>query len=211
MFSPASWPECLRSRNRDALNAAIGELTRRKSSAEWIEELNARGIPSGPINRIDEAMRDPQVMHLGIATPVDHPTLGRQKRLGEGDFSKIPNGLPGVEHRLELVYHGAVAEDRLSLERWVEVTSTTPARMFGLYPRKGAIRVGADADLTLVDLSRRAVIRGTEMQAKVKFTVYEGWEAHGLPVYTFVRGTCVMRDGEVIGRPGHGQLVRPLG
>jgi formyl-CoA transferase len=73
----------LRSRNRESLNAAIGELTRRKPSAEWIEVLNARGIPSGPINRIDEAMRDPQVVHLGIATPVDHPTLGRINLVGQ--------------------------------------------------------------------------------------------------------------------------------
>jgi formyl-CoA transferase len=73
----------LRSRNRDSLNAAIGGLTRRRTSAEWIEELNARGIPCGPINRIDEAMRDPQVVHLGIATPVEHPTLGRLHLVGQ--------------------------------------------------------------------------------------------------------------------------------
>jgi formyl-CoA transferase len=73
----------LRSRNRESLNAAIGELTKRRPSAEWIPELNARGIPSGPINRIDQAMQDPQVVHLGIATPVDHPTLGRLNLVGQ--------------------------------------------------------------------------------------------------------------------------------
>jgi formyl-CoA transferase len=73
----------LRSRNRESLNAAIGELTRRRPSAEWIEELNARGIPCGPINRIDQAMQDPQVVHLGIATPVDHPQLGRISLVGQ--------------------------------------------------------------------------------------------------------------------------------
>jgi crotonobetainyl-CoA:carnitine CoA-transferase CaiB-like acyl-CoA transferase len=73
----------LRSRNREPLNAAIGALTRRRTSAEWIEELNARGIPSGPINRIDQAMQDPQVVHLGIATPVDHATLGRLHLIGQ--------------------------------------------------------------------------------------------------------------------------------
>jgi formyl-CoA transferase len=73
----------LRSRNRESLNAAIGELTKRRPSAEWIAELNARGIPSGPINRIDQAMQDPQVVHLGIATPVDHPTLGRLNLVGQ--------------------------------------------------------------------------------------------------------------------------------
>jgi formyl-CoA transferase len=73
----------LRTKNRESLNAAIGELTRRRPSAEWIAELNARGIPSGPINRIDQAMRDPQVVHLGIATPVEHPTLGRLELVGQ--------------------------------------------------------------------------------------------------------------------------------
>ena len=73
----------LRSRNREALNAAIAEITRRRPSAEWIEELNARGVPSGPINRIDQAMQDPQVIHLGIATAVDHPKLGRINLVGQ--------------------------------------------------------------------------------------------------------------------------------
>ena len=73
----------LRSKNRESLNAAIGELTRRRPSAAWIEDLNARGIPCGPINRIDQAMQDPQVVHLGIATPVDHPKLGRIHLVGQ--------------------------------------------------------------------------------------------------------------------------------
>jgi dihydroorotase-like cyclic amidohydrolase len=139
----------------------------------------------------------------------DHAAMSREDVEAGWSGRGVPHaGYASIEHDALLMFREA-QRGRLSLERLVAVMSENPARLYGLYPRKGAVRVGADADLTLVDLSRRAVIRGAEMQAKVKWTVYEGWEVHGLPVYTFVRGTCVMRDGAVIGRPGHGQLVRP--
>ncbi len=141
----------------------------------------------------------------------DHAAMSREDIEAGWSGRGVPHaGYASIEHDSLLMLTEA-QRGRLSLERLVAVMSENPARLYGLYPRKGAIRVGADADLTLVDPDRHAVIRGAEMQSKVKFTVYEGWEVHGLPVYTFVRGTCVMRDGAVIGRPGHGQLVRPAG
>jgi dihydroorotase-like cyclic amidohydrolase len=83
------------------------------------------------------------------------------------------------------------------------------ARLYSLYPRKGTVRVGSDADFTLIDMHRSTIIRGADMVSKAKFTVYEGRPVEGMTVYTIVRGTCVLRNGKVVGRPGYGQLVTP--
>jgi len=138
----------------------------------------------------------------------DHPELGRQKRLGEGDFSKIPNGLPGVEHRLELIYHGAVAEERLSLERWVEVCSTTPARMFGLYPRKGTIAVGSDADIVIFDPARRHTLSAATHHMRTDYSCYEGLEINGGVDTVLSRGRVIISANEYRGRKGDGQYLR---
>jgi dihydropyrimidinase len=138
----------------------------------------------------------------------DHPELGRQKRLGEGDFSKIPNGLPGVEHRLELIYHGAVAEERLSLERWVEVTSTTPARMFGLYPRKGTIAVGSDADLVIFDPARPHTISASTHHMRTDYSCYEGMELAGSVETVLSRGKVIISGDQYLGQKGDGRYLR---
>ena len=138
----------------------------------------------------------------------DHPELGRQKRLGEGDFSKIPNGLPGVEHRVELIYHGAVAEERLSLERWVEVCSTTPARMFGLYPRKGTIAVGSDADIVVFDPDRRHTLSAATHHMRTDYSCYEGLEIKGGVDTVLLRGKVIISANEYQGRKGDGQYLR---
>lgn len=138
----------------------------------------------------------------------DHPELGRQKRLGEGDFSKIPNGLPGVEHRLELIYHGAVAEERLSLERWVEVCSTTPARMFGLYPRKGTIAVGSDADIVIFDPARRHTLSAATHHMRTDYSCYEGLEINGGVDTVLSRGRVIVSANEYKGRKGDGRYLR---
>ena len=137
----------------------------------------------------------------------DHPELGRQKRLGEGDFSKIPNGLPGVEHRMELIYHGAVAEERLSINRWVEVCATTPARMFGLYPRKGTIAVGSDADIVVFDPDRPMVISADTHHMRTDYSCYEGMEVAGSIDTVLSRGKVVIAGGEYLGSPGDGQYL----
>jgi dihydropyrimidinase len=138
----------------------------------------------------------------------DHPVLGRQKRLGEGDFSKIPNGLPGVENRLELIYHGAVTDDRLTLERWVEVCATTPARMFGLYPRKGTIAVGSDADIVVFDPDRPHLISASTHHMNTDYSCYEGLEVAGSVSTVLSRGTVVVSGGEYRGTKGDGRYLR---
>jgi len=138
----------------------------------------------------------------------DHPELGRQKRLGEGDFSKIPNGLPGVEHRMELIYHGAVAEDRLSLERWVEVCSTTPARMFGLYPQKGAVAVGSDADIVIFDPDKKHVLSAATHHMRTDYSCYEGLEIDGGVDTVLSRGKVIIGGNEYKGRKGDGRYLK---
>lgn len=140
----------------------------------------------------------------------DHAAFTREDiEAGFGGKGAAHAGHASIEHDSSLMLT-QVNHGRLSLERLVEVMAERPAQLYGLYPRKGAIQLGSDADFTLVDLKKCAVIRGSEMQSKTKFTIYEGWEVRGVPTHTIVRGKCVMRDGSVVGRPGYGQLVKPV-
>jgi dihydropyrimidinase len=131
-----------------------------------------------------------------------------QKELGRGDFSKIPNGMGTVEHRLELLYQGVVA-GQISLERWVETCCTTPARMFGMYPRKGVIAPGADGDVVVWDPSRPTHI-GVEGKhhMNIDHSSWEGWVVDGKVDTVISRGAVVVEDDTFKGRAGHGRFVR---
>jgi dihydropyrimidinase len=130
-----------------------------------------------------------------------------QKELGLGDFSKIPNGIGGVEHRMDLIYQG-VADGRLSLARWVETCATTPARLFGMYPRKGVIAPGADADIVVYDPAGRTRIGVDTHHMTMDYSAYEGYEVAGRVDTVLSRGTVVVAGGEFHGRAGHGRFVR---
>ena len=130
-----------------------------------------------------------------------------QKELGRGDFSKIPNGIPGVEHRMDLLHQGVVAGE-LSLARWVEVAATTPARMFGLYPRKGIIAPGSDADIVLYDPRATQVLSAATHHMNVDYSAYEGMAITGQVRTVLSRGELVIGGGEYHGRTGHGQFLR---
>jgi dihydropyrimidinase len=129
-----------------------------------------------------------------------------QKELGRSDFSKIPNGIPGVEHRMDLLHQGVVAGE-ITLERWVETCSTTPARMFGLYPRKGTIAPGADADIVIYDPAARQTLSVATHHMNVDYSAYEGMEITGQVAVTISRGQVVVADGEFKGAPGHGSFL----
>ncbi len=131
-----------------------------------------------------------------------------QKDLGRGDFRKVPNGLPGVEDRVDLLHDGGVVAGRLSRERWVEVISTEPAKLFGMYPRKGSISVGADADLVIYDPNRRRTISATTHHMAVDYSCYEGREVQGASDIVLSRGSVIVRDGEFTGRKGHGRFIK---
>jgi dihydropyrimidinase len=129
-----------------------------------------------------------------------------QKELGRGDFSKIPNGIPGVEHRMDLLHQGVV-NGEISVARWVETCSTTPARMFGLYPRKGVIAPGADADIVIYDPAARQTLSAATHHMNVDYSAYEGMEITGKVAVTISRGQVVVAEGEFRGSPGHGSFL----
>src|SRR6516225_3191905 len=129
-----------------------------------------------------------------------------QKELGRGDFSKIPNGMPGVEHRIDLLHQG-VAAGQMSLPRWVEVASTTPARMFGLYPRKGVIAAGSDADIVIYDPRSRQTLSAATHHMNVDYSAYEGLDITGRVVTTLSRGRVVIDDGQYLGSTSHGTFL----
>ena len=129
-----------------------------------------------------------------------------QKELGRGDFSKIPNGLPGVENRVDLIYQGVVRGD-ISVERWVEIIATTPARMFGLYPKKGVIAPGADADIVVYDPAARQTISAATHHMNVDYSVYEGMAITGRVETVLSRGVVVVDQGLFAGEKGHGRFL----
>jgi dihydropyrimidinase len=129
-----------------------------------------------------------------------------QKELGRGNFTKIPNGLGCVEHRMDLLHAGVVA-GQITLPRWVEVASTTPARMFGLYPRKGAMAAGSDADIVIYDPRARQTLSAATHHMNVDYSAFEGLEITGRVVTTLSRGRTVIDDGEYRGSPGHGTFL----
>ncbi|MDP9482560.1 MAG: dihydropyrimidinase [Chloroflexota bacterium] len=131
-----------------------------------------------------------------------------QKELGRGDFRKVPNGLPGVEDRVDLVHDGGVVGGRISRERWVEIVSTAPARMFGMYPRKGSVTVGADADLVIYDPNAKRTISASTHHMAVDYSCYEGRIVQGRSDLVLSRGSVIVRDGEFTGRKGHGRFIK---
>ncbi|MBX5453228.1 MAG: dihydropyrimidinase [Acidobacteriia bacterium] len=133
--------------------------------------------------------------------------LKYSKQLGREDFSKIPNGAPGIETRLPLVYDGGVAKGRLSLNRFVDITATTPAKLFGLFPRKGTIAVGSDADLVLFDPNERWTIRAAEHHSRVDYSLFEGREVTGRVKKVFLRGDLIVDGDRWLGRDGQGEFL----
>jgi dihydropyrimidinase len=146
--------------------------------------------------------------HLQLVSTDHCPFNDEQKRLGLGDFSKIPNGLAAIQHRLPMMWEHGVRAGRLSMNRVVELTSTAVARMFGLHPRKGAIAPGADADIVVFDPTRRHVFSTDTSFMNVDYDIYEGQEVAGSPRLTLSRGTVVFDDGKILTSPGHGRYVR---
>jgi dihydropyrimidinase len=132
----------------------------------------------------------------------------KEKRLGEGDFSKIPNGAPGVETRLYLTYDGGVRAGRISLNRWVQLVSTAPAKLFGLWPRKGTLAVGADADVVVWDPERKVTLSQKTMHMRVDYNPYEGRQTVGGPSQVLSRGRLVIDDDKFVGHKGHGRFLR---
>ncbi|MGH9699275.1 MAG: dihydropyrimidinase [Candidatus Acidiferrales bacterium] len=131
-----------------------------------------------------------------------------QKELGKDDFTKIPNGGPGIEHRLSLIYSGGVHGKRFSLNRFVQLVSTAPAKLFGLYPRKGTVAVGSDADLVIFDPREEQIISAKTHHMRVDYSMFEGIRVTGIPKTVFSRGRVVIENGRFVGKPGAGEFLK---
>jgi dihydropyrimidinase len=131
-----------------------------------------------------------------------------QKILGKDDFTKIPNGGPGIENRLQLIHHHGVNRGKLSLNRFVELTSTTPARIFGMYPKKGEIAPGSDADLVLWDPNASYTISASTHHMKVDYSMFEGFTVKGNARMVLSRGEVIVDGDKFLGKPGRGQYLK---
>jgi dihydropyrimidinase len=134
--------------------------------------------------------------------------MKEQKELGRDDFTKIPNGGPGVEHRMSLIYNGGVVSGRISVNRFVEIVSTNAAKIFGLFPRKGTIAVGSDADIVIFDPNEEMTISAESHHMNVDYSAYEGFKVQGVTKTVLSRGELVIEEGQYVGRPGHGSFLK---
>ena len=147
--------------------------------------------------------------HLQVVSTDHCPfCFKEQKELGRDDFTKIPNGGPGIEHRMSLIYSGGVAGGRFSVNRFVELVSTTPAKLFGLYPRKGTIAVGSDADLVIFDPNRKHTISAKTHHMRVDYSMFEGIQVTGMPDAVLSRGRVVVEEDKFLGRAGAGEFLK---
>ncbi|WMY76588.1 dihydropyrimidinase [Buttiauxella selenatireducens] len=176
-------------RQPDALKFILSPPLRDKAQQEQLWE----GICDGAIDT--------------VAT--DHCTFPYSQRvaLSNGDFTRCPNGLPGVENRMSLMFTEGVATGRITPSRFVELCSSTPAKLFGLWPQKGSLQEGADADIVLFDPNRTGIVRHESLHDNVDYSPYEGMALRGIPVVTLSRGEVVWRDGVFTGYAGHGRFL----
>ncbi len=180
----------------------------------WGDFEGAKWVCSTPLRSRAEGHQD--AMWQGLRTndlqmvSTDHCPfcMKDQKELGRGDFRAIPNGIGSIEHRMDLLYQGVVT-GQITLERWVELTSTTPARMFGLYGRKGVIQPGADADIVVYDPAGHTSIGvGKTHHMAMDHSAWEGYEIDGHVDVVVSRGSVLVSDGQFHGRAGHGQYLK---
>jgi dihydropyrimidinase len=130
-----------------------------------------------------------------------------QKDLGKNDFTRIPNGMPGIETRVPLLYHEGVNEGRFSLNRFVELVATNPAKIFGLFPQKGTVAVGSDADLVVWDPERKKPLTVENLHMNVDYSPYEDITVSGYPELVLARGRIIVRDDEFLGQRGAGRFL----
>ncbi len=147
--------------------------------------------------------------HLQVVSTDHCPfCFKEQKEMGRDDFTKIPNGGPGVEHRMSLIYSGGVAAGRFNANRFVELVSTAPAKLFGLYPRKGTIAVGSDADLVIFDPKRKHTISAKTHHMRVDYSMFEGIQVTGMADVVLSRGRVVVDGDKFLGKAGQGEFLR---
>jgi dihydropyrimidinase len=186
--------------------AAVSEQWGELEGAKWVCSTPLRSRHEGHQDHLWQSLRTNDLQMVST----DHCPfcMKEQKELGRGDFSKIPNGIGSIEHRMDLMYQGVVS-GKITLERMVELTSTTPARMFGMYGRKGVIAPGADADIVIYDPNGHTSIGvGKTHHMNMDYSAYEGYEIDGHVDMVLSRGTVIVDETGYVGRKGHGQFVK---
>jgi dihydropyrimidinase len=186
--------------------AAVSEQWGELEGAKWVCSTPLRSRHEGHQDHMWQSLRTNDIQMVST----DHCPfcMKEQKEMGRGDFSKIPNGIGSVEHRMDLMYQGVVT-GQISLERFVELTSTTPARMFGLYGRKGVIAPGADADMVVYDPAGHTSIGIDKTHhMNMDYSAYEGFEIDGHVDLVLSRGTVIVDETGYVGSPGHGQYLK---
>ena len=217
---------CVHTSCREALEAV--EAARLRGVRAWVETV----IPYLTLDKTYAEQPDFEgakyVMSPPLRDPVHRPVLWAalrsrlistvatdhapfdfvgQKEMGRDDFTKIPNGIPSLEERVKLLYTYGVCRDQIDLNTLVDAASTQAARLFGLYPRKGTIQVGSDADLVVFDPDYRGSISVDKQLMDVDYSGFEGWGIEGRPEVVTVRGEVQVRDGQFVGQLGHGELL----
>jgi dihydropyrimidinase len=134
--------------------------------------------------------------------------MWEQKKMGLHDFSKIPNGHPAIEHRMELLYSEGVHTGKISLNKFAEVTAANPARIFGMFPRKGTIAVGSDADILIFDPSATHTLSASTHHMNVDYSSYEDWPVNGKCKTVILRGTVAIRDSNCLVSKGNGKFIK---
>lgn len=172
--------------------------------AKWVCSTPLRSRKDGHQHHMWQALRTNDLQMVST----DHCPfcMKGQKELGLDDFRAIPNGIGGVEHRMDLMYQGVVTGE-ITLERWVELTSTTPARMFGLYGRKGVIQPGADGDIVVYDPNGHTSISAASHHMNMDHSAWEGFEIDGHVDTVLSRGKVIVDGGSYLGRPGDGRFL----
>lgn len=193
------------------IEVVVPHLLLDKTFAERPGVEGAKYVMSPPLR--DKANQRPlwRALERGdIATvATDHcPFDTAQKHLGDGDFTRIPNGIAGLQDRVNLLYTYGVSRGNLSVERFVDAASTRPAKLFGLYPRKGTLAVGSDADVVIYDPFYRGQIRAETTLVNIDYNAFEGFAIEGRPTAVFVRGKLAAQEGQFVGEPGRGRLLR---
>ena len=164
--------------------------------------------PLRALARRDELWRGLRTNDLQLVSTDHCPFCMKEKQLGESDFSKIPNGAPGVETRMMLLYDGGVKPGNITLNRWVEITSTAPAKMFGMFPKKGTIAPGSEADIVVWDPDKQTTLAARTLHMRCDYNPYEGRQVTGAPEVVLSRGRVVVDKGSFKGTPGQGRFIR---
>jgi dihydropyrimidinase len=197
---------------RVAIETLIQYLVLDKSYAERPDFEGAKFVMSPPLRDA----RNQAVLWNGLrdglvqTVATDHAPFDfqKQKPMGKDDFTKIPNGIPSLEERINLLYTYGVKARKLDLHTMVNVASTQVAKLFGLFPKKGAIQPGADADLVVFDPEYRGTISAKTQHMNVDYSAFEGWKIEGRPAVVTVRGQVAARDGKFVGQLGRGQFLK---